>query len=88
MKLLQRIGVFLFFLACGLLVFVVFSHYYFPLFERPADTIGRVVTAIVFLVAALIARRSKRFNQYWLILFSFFAALPQLALTVISVSVN
>ena len=79
MKPLQRIGLFFFFLACGLLVFLVFSHY-FPLFERPADTIGRVVTAIVFLVAALIARRSKRFNQYWLILFPFFGALTAISI--------
>jgi membrane protease YdiL (CAAX protease family) len=79
MKTVQRIGLFLFFLVCGLLVFVVFSHY-FPTFERPADTIGRVVTAIVFLVAALIARRSERFNQYWLILFSFFAALTAISI--------
>lgn len=79
MKTLQRIGLFLFFLACGLLVFLVFSHY-FPLFERPADTIGRVITAIVFLCAALIARRSEHFNQYWLILFAFFAALTAISI--------
>jgi membrane protease YdiL (CAAX protease family) len=75
----NRIGLFLFFLACGLLVFIVFSHY-FPIFERPTDTIGRIVTAIVFLVAALAARRSERFNQYWLILFAFFAALTAISI--------
>ena len=79
MKPLQRLGLFLFLLACGLLVFVVFSHY-FPLFERPADTIGRVVTAIAFLCAALIVRRSERFNKYWLILFAFFAALTAISI--------
>jgi len=79
MKLLQRIGLFLFFLACGLLVFVVFSHY-FPLFERPVDTIGRVVTAIAFLGAALILCRSEHLNEYWLIPFAFFAALTAISI--------
>jgi hypothetical protein len=75
----QRLGLFLFFLACGLLVFFVFSHY-FPLFERPADTIGRVLAGITLLVAALAARQSERFNKYWLILFAFFAALAAISL--------
>ena len=79
MKLLQRIGLFLFFLACGLLVFVVFSHY-FPLFERPADTIGRVVTAIAFLGVALIVRHSEHVNKYWLILFAFFTTLTAISI--------
>ena len=79
MKNYQRIGPFLLFLACGLLVFLVFS-YYFPLFERPADIIGRIITATVFLVAALFARHSERFNQYWLILFAFFTALTAISI--------
>lgn len=79
MKPLHRIVLFLLFLACGLLVFIVFSHY-FPLFERPADTIGRVAVAIAFLLAALVSRRSERFNKYWLILFAFFAALTAISI--------
>jgi membrane protease YdiL (CAAX protease family) len=79
MKIIQRIVWFLFFLVCGLLVFLVFSHY-FPQFKRPADTIGRVVTAIALLVAALLARRSERFNPYWLILFAFFTALTTISI--------
>jgi membrane protease YdiL (CAAX protease family) len=68
----------LLFLACGLLVFIVFSHY-FPIFERPADTIGRVVAGIAFLAAALTARGSERFNKYWLIFFAYFAALTAIS---------
>jgi membrane protease YdiL (CAAX protease family) len=79
MKNLQRIGSFMFFLACGLLVFIVFSHY-FPLLERPLDTIGRVVVAAALLVAALAARRIDRLNKYWLILFAFFAALTAISI--------
>jgi len=79
MKTLPRLGLFLVFLTWGLLVFIVFSHY-FPLFERPADAIGRIVTAIAFLAAALFARRSVRFNKYWLILFAFFTALTAISI--------
>jgi hypothetical protein len=79
MKPLQRIGLFLFFLACGLLVFLVFS-FYFPLFERSADIIGRIIIAAVFLAGSLLARRSERFNQYWLILFAFFTALTAISI--------
>jgi membrane protease YdiL (CAAX protease family) len=74
----QQLGLFLLCLACGLLVFFVFSHY-FPLFDRPADSIGRVVVAIAFLVGAMAARQSERFNKYWLILFAFFAALAAIS---------
>lgn len=79
MKNIQRTGLFLLFLACGLLVFIIFSHY-FPIFERPIDSIGRVVVAIIFLAASLIAHRSERFNKYWLILFAFFSALTAISI--------
>ena len=79
MKNINRLGLFLLFLVCGLLVFIVFSHY-FPIFEPPADIIGRIVVAIAFLVAALFARRSERFHKYWLILFAFFAALTAISI--------
>ena len=79
MKTMQRIGLFLFFLACGLLVFVVFSHY-FPVFERPTDIIGRVIVAMAFLASALIARRSERYQRYWLIPFAFFTALTAISI--------
>jgi uncharacterized protein len=78
MKILQRIVLFLLFLACGMLVFLVFS-YYFPLFDRSTDITGRIITSGVFLAASLFARRSERFNQYWLILFAFFAALTAIS---------
>lgn len=79
MKNINRIGLSLLFLACGLWVFLVFS-YYFPIFERSADIIGRIITAIAFLAVSLFARRSERFNQYWLILFAFFTALTAISI--------
>ena len=76
---LKRSGYFVLFLACGLLVFIVFSHY-FPMLTRPADTIGRIALGGAFLAAALFARRSERFKQYWLLLFAFFAALTAISI--------
>lgn len=67
------------FLACGLLVFVVFSHY-FPVFSGPTDIIGRIVVALAFLAAALLFRRSERYHKYWRIWFAFFVALAAISL--------
>ena len=69
----QRAILFAVFLACGLLVFTVFSHY-FPFFSGSTDVIGRVVVALIFLSAALLSRRSKRFAKYEPVWFAFFVA--------------
>lgn len=69
----QRGVWFVLFLACGLLVFVVFSHYY-PLFSGLADIAGRAAVALILLAAAHLSRRSKRFQQYWQVCFAFFTA--------------
>ena len=58
------------FLACGLLVFVVFSHYY-PIFSGSLDLYGRIGVTLFFLVAALLARSSQRLHRYWQVLFAF-----------------
>ncbi len=79
MKNLQRFGLFLLFLACGMLVFGVFSHYY-PFYSGITDKVGRIVVASIFLVLALLARRSERFNKYWLILFAYFTALTAISI--------
>ncbi len=75
----HRSGSFLLFLGCGLVVFVVFSHF-FPIFERKVDIIGRVIAGLALLIAALAARRSERFGQYWLVLFAFFTALTAISI--------
>ncbi len=74
MRVLQHIVFFLIFLASGLLVFVVFSHY-FPIFKGTMDLVGRIVTAGILLALALLARFSKSFQKYWLLSFAFFTAL-------------
>ncbi|MEI7847998.1 MAG: CPBP family glutamic-type intramembrane protease [Chloroflexota bacterium] len=79
MKNIQRFAVFLLFLICGLLVFVVFSHYS-PVFEAKEDITGRVLLAIFFLVTAFVLRHTERFQKYWLIFFAFFSALTAISL--------
>lgn len=78
LSVLQKAGLFLLFLACGLLVFVVFSHYS-PVFHRTVDILGRIALGAVLLTASLLARRSERFRGYWLILFAFFTALAAIS---------
>ena len=79
MKTSQRIGLSLLFLACGLLVFIVFSHYY-PIYSGITDKVGRVLVAGVFLVLAMLTRGSERFSKCWLILFAFFTALTAISI--------
>jgi membrane protease YdiL (CAAX protease family) len=78
MNLIQRIAWFVLFLACGLLVFLVFSNYY-PFYEGVKDVIGRMVAGGTFLALALLARRSERFRQYWLVPFAYFTALAAIS---------
>jgi uncharacterized protein len=79
MNLIQRIGWFVLFLACGLLVFIVFSHYY-PVHDGAKDVIGRVVVGGILLALALLARRSERLKQYWLLPFAYFTALAAISI--------
>jgi uncharacterized protein len=69
----NRAGLFFLFLAFGLLISVVFSHFR-PLFPREIDIPARAALILAFLVVSLIFRRSQRFNRYWLIFFAFFIA--------------
>ncbi len=75
---IQQAVLFLLCLACGLLVFVVFGHY-FPWFIWPADGLGRVAVASSLLVVALVMRRSQRLKPYWLIPFAFFTGLAAIS---------
>jgi membrane protease YdiL (CAAX protease family) len=69
----QQVVFFMLFLALGLLIFVVFSHMR-PTLPNPIDIIGRIVMVAGFLVVALLARRSQRFEKYWQVLFACFIA--------------
>ena len=76
---MKRINWFLLFVACGLLVFYVFSHYY-PLLPKSADITGRIILGASLLALALLARRSERFHQYWLLPCAFFTALAAISI--------
>ncbi len=69
----SRTALFLFFLICGLLVFLV-SMTYSPNIPDGIEIAVRMGFSAVFLVLALMARRSERFNPYWRVFYAFFVA--------------
>ena len=68
-----RAGLFLLFLALGLLVFFVFSHFR-PVLPAKQDHIGRLALVLGCLAAALLVRNIPRISAYWRIPFAFFIA--------------
>lgn len=79
MKTEKQVAAFIVFVIFGLAVFVLYSHY-FAVFKGPLDIMGRLITGGLLLTAALAARRSDRFRQYWLVLFAYFIALAAISL--------
>jgi membrane protease YdiL (CAAX protease family) len=69
----HRFGLFLLFLALGLLLFLVFSHFR-PLLPENADLPSRIALVLILLGSSLALRRSDRFRKYWLVIFAFFIA--------------
>jgi membrane protease YdiL (CAAX protease family) len=69
----HRFALFLLFLALGLLLFVVFSHFR-PLLPENADLPSRIALVLVLLGSSLLLRRSDRLRKYWLVIFAFFIA--------------
>jgi membrane protease YdiL (CAAX protease family) len=69
----HRFALFLLFLALGLLLFVVFSHFR-PLLPENTDLPSRIALVLVLLGSSLLLRRSDRFREYWLVIFAFFIA--------------
>lgn len=74
----QRLVLSFLFLASGLLVFVIFSHYY-PFYKGNTDKEGRIAVAGLFLALAFFARSNKRLQKYWPIPFAFFTALTAIS---------
>jgi len=70
---LLRLGLFILFLISGLLIFF-FGSSYFSLFLTNQSDPYRLVITVVFLVAALLLRRSESLRKYWLIAYAFFVA--------------
>jgi len=70
---LHRFGLFLLFLALGLLLFLVFSHFR-PLLPENAELPARIALILVLLGSSLLLRRSDRLRKYWPVFFAFFIA--------------
>jgi membrane protease YdiL (CAAX protease family) len=75
----QQLGLSILFLLCGMLVFGVFGHY-FPFYSGAVDWLGRILCAGGFLAVAFLARRSARFQAYWLIALAYFVALVAISI--------
>jgi membrane protease YdiL (CAAX protease family) len=67
----ERILLALLFTAIGSLIMIVFSPWR-PLLGSVEDYLGRIGLIVLLLAAALLVRRSKRFEKYWQIVFALF----------------
>jgi membrane protease YdiL (CAAX protease family) len=70
---LQRLILFSIFLVCGLAIFVLGSNY-FEIFPTNKNLTYNVIVSVVFLAAALILKRTERWNRYWQSAYAFFVA--------------
>jgi uncharacterized protein len=70
-RLIERIIIAVLFIAIGSLIIIVFSQYR-PMLSGTNDFIGRIGMMIFLLAAALLARRSARFEKVWQLLFGLF----------------
>ncbi len=72
-SLIRQLGLFLLFLLTGLIIFVVFSHFR-PILPEGIDLPARAFVALIFLIAAMLARRTQVQEPGWQLLFACFAA--------------
>jgi len=70
-------------LAVGSFIMVVFNPWRNPILDRVHDYLAKIGTSIFLLMTALLARKSKRFKRYWLLLFAFFILIVAVSLDVI-----
>jgi membrane protease YdiL (CAAX protease family) len=68
-----KVGMFIVLLICSLAVFLLGVNYV-KLFPTNGNWIYAAITSGVFLVAALLFKRSPTFNKYWPITYAFFVA--------------
>ena len=66
-----RTGLGIVFLVCALAVFLLGANYY-KMFPTNGNSLYAASLAIIFLVAALLCKRSARFQSYWQIAYAFF----------------
>lgn len=68
---ISRSILFVFFVAVGGVVYSVFSPLD-PMLPKTQDLWGRILLASVLLILALLARKSERYHQYWVLIFGMF----------------
>jgi membrane protease YdiL (CAAX protease family) len=69
--LIERIGLAVLFTAAGSLIIIVFSQYR-PVLSGVYDLAGRIGLIVMLLIAALLARASRRLDRYWQLIFALF----------------
>jgi len=72
-SLAYRAGLFVVFLICALAIFV-FGPNYYRMFPTNGSSLYAASLAAVFLVAAVLFKRSQKFFKYWQIAYAFFVA--------------
>ena len=70
---LQRAGLFILFLLCEAVIFILGS-YYFDVFPTNKDLSYNLSISAIFLAVALWFKYNKHWNKYWQIAFAFFLA--------------
>jgi membrane protease YdiL (CAAX protease family) len=73
MRPLFRIGLFVLIMVCGVAV-LLFGVNYFKLFPTNGNLVYSASLCTIFLVAALLLKRSQKLNPYWQISYAFFVA--------------
>ncbi len=72
-SLAYRTGLFVVFLICALAIFL-FGPNYYKVFPTNGNSIYAAGLSAVFLIAAVLLKRSDKFGQYWQIAYAFFVA--------------
>lgn len=70
---LQRLGLFILFLACGAVIFIFGSHY-FDVFPTNKNLAFNLIVSAIFLGVALWFKYDRRWHGHWQIAFAFFIA--------------
>jgi membrane protease YdiL (CAAX protease family) len=70
---LQRLGLFILFLACGAVIFIFGSHY-FDVFPTNKNLAFNLTVSAIFLVVALWFKYDQRRYEHWQVAFAFFIA--------------
>ena len=69
----KRLVLFVVFFISEVAIFILGSNY-FEVFPTNWNLTYNLVTCAVFLVAALLLKRTERWNQYWRVTYAFFVA--------------